>query len=204
MSAPNRTAEASPEVVRRIGEVTRMLHDGIRDLGVMPDLHAATHALPDARSRLHYVARKSTEAAERVLDAVDEARREQHRIDALMAAVRQGGDTAPQDLRELLEALHGAQGRIAAQLTEIMMAQDYHDLTGQIITKVVRLTDDIEHSLVRLLMQITPEQAAGCGSCAASPAAQEALHGPVVDPAGRSDVACSQSEVDDLLARMGF
>ena len=79
-----------------------------------------------------------------------------------------------------------------------MMAQDFHDLTGQIVNKVVRLTGDLEHNLIQLLLQVAPEykQVAVVN--------EDDLHGPVVNPEERTDVVSDQNEVDDLLARMGF
>src|SRR6478735_547609 len=71
---------ASPEVYQAIGNLTRLLHDTLEQLGVMPHLQIAAHNLPDARSRLNYVARKTGEAAEKVLNSVDQAKAEHERI----------------------------------------------------------------------------------------------------------------------------
>jgi len=87
--------------------------------------------------------------------------------------------------------------RIDAHLTDIMLAQDFHDLTGQVVAKVVALAADLEDSLVKLLVQAAPpEQAQKVESAI--------LNGPVVNPEGRSDVVANQGEVDDLLASLGF
>jgi chemotaxis protein CheZ len=90
-------------------------------------------------------------------------------------------------------------------MTEIMMAQDFHDLTGQVIAKVVTLATSIEEQMVQLLIQTAPPHAA----LAAKPATaagdySPALSGPVVNPEGNADVVTDQSEVDDLLASLGF
>jgi chemotaxis protein CheZ len=78
-----------------------------------------------------------------------------------------------------------------------MMAQDFHDLTGQVVAKVVSLATDLEDSLVKLLVQAAPpEQAQKVESAI--------LNGPVVNPEGRTDVVSDQGEVDDLLASLGF
>jgi len=87
-------------------------------------------------------------------------------------------------------------------LTEIMMAQDFHDLTGQVIARVVNLANTIEQQLVQLLLQTAPP---GVAPAAPEPAARsEALQGPVVDAESRADVVTDQSQVDDLLASLGF
>ncbi len=86
-------------------------------------------------------------------------------------------------------------------LTEIMMAQDFHDLTGQVIARVVTLAGTIEEQLVQLLIQTAPPQAQ---PVAIPEPRREHLQGPVVDPENTPNVVSSQSEVDDLLASLGF
>ncbi len=86
-------------------------------------------------------------------------------------------------------------------LTEIMMAQDFHDLTGQVIARVVNLAGTIEQQLVQLLLQTAPT---GAAPPAAAPERSEALQGPVVNPEARADVVTDQSQVDDLLLQAGF
>jgi chemotaxis protein CheZ len=205
-------------VIQQIGELTRMLHDAIDQLGtiqigVMPELQAATHALPDARSRLNYIANKTSDAANRVLNSVDEAKAEHQRLHAearqlgsiLTDAAADQADATTTALQQHVHNLLTSSDRIDEHLTNIMLAQDFHDLTGQIINKVVRLTDELETSLVRLLLEIQPDQAVDpAASATAAPAASSELQGPVVDAQGRTDVVSSQNEVDDLLARMGF
>jgi chemotaxis protein CheZ len=78
-----------------------------------------------------------------------------------------------------------------------MLAQDFHDLTGQVVAKVVTLANNLEDSLVKLLVQVVPADQR-------EKVDLQVLHGPVVDPAGRSDVVSDQGEVDDLLASLGF
>ena len=94
-------------------------------------------------------------------------------------------------------------------LTDIMMAQDFHDLTGQVINRVVTLATTIETQLVELLLQTAPPEALAKQSAAASSAApsnslEPALQGPVINPDGNPEVVTEQSQVDDLLASLGF
>ena len=80
---------ASPEVFQQIGEITRLLHDTMQQLGVMPKLQLATDGLPDARSRLSYIATKTAQAAEKVLNSVDQAKAEHvHIAEQTRLAVR--------------------------------------------------------------------------------------------------------------------
>ena len=123
----------------------------------------------------------------------------------LATAAASRPDETTVTLQRHVRNLLASSDRIDEQLTNIMLAQDFHDLTGQIIGKVVHLTDELETSLVRLLLEIQPDQAAEAApSATVAPAAGSALQGPVVDARGRTDVVSSQNEVDDLLARMGF
>ena len=87
--------------------------------------------------------------------------------------------------------------KIDDHLTDIMMAQDFHDLTGQVVAKVVTLAGDLEDSLVKLLVQVIPADQVHLVK-------SEMLNGPVVNPEGRTDVVANQGEVDDLLASLGF
>ncbi|HEY1092059.1 MAG TPA: protein phosphatase CheZ, partial [Burkholderiaceae bacterium] len=72
----------SPEVFQQLGSITRVLHDTMQQLGVMPKLQTATDGLPDARSRLTYIASKTADAANKVLNSVEEAKGEHARISA--------------------------------------------------------------------------------------------------------------------------
>jgi chemotaxis protein CheZ len=97
--------------------------------------------------------------------------------------------------------------RVDGHLTDIMMAQDFHDLTGQVVAKVVTLANDLENQLVKLLVQAAPPEQAQKVETALTAhhhTAEPVLEGPVVNAEGRSDVVANQSEVDDLLASLGF
>ena len=91
-----------------------------------------------------------------------------------------------------------ASKEIDSHLTEIMMAQDFHDLTGQVIARVINLTATIEKQLIELLIQTAPS------ATPIAPKVPEGLTGPVVDASTRTDVVTDQSQVDDLLASLGF
>ena len=96
----------------------------------------------------------------------------------------------------ILAEIDAARVRTDAHLTDIMMAQDFHDLTGQVVAKVVSLALIVEDGLVALLRAAVEEPARKADS--------GILNGPVVAPAGCADVAANQGEVDDLLASLGF
>ena len=193
---------ASPEVFQQLGAITRQLHDTLNQLGVMPKLQSAADGLPDARSRLNYIAEKTGAAADKVLNLVDKAKAEHQ---AVATQTRQMAAAIVADpvkavasgaVMNFVGDVEAATGRIDQYLTDIMMSQDFHDLTGQVVAKVVHLANELEDSLVKLLVQAAPPEQAQ--------KVEQSLNGPVVNPTGRTDVVANQSEVDDLLASLGF
>ncbi len=196
-------AGASPEVFQQLGAITRQLHDTLSQLGVMPKLQSAAEGLPDARSRLNYIAEKTGAAANKVLNSVDHAKVEHNRIAAetrrIAAAIVADPvkAVASGSVMNFVGDVEAATERIDRHLTDIMMAQDFHDLTGQVVAKVVKLASDLEDSLVKLLVQAAPAEVV-------QKVESSILNGPVVNPEGRTDVVQDQGEVDDLLASLGF
>ena len=193
----------SPEVFQQLGTITRLLHDTMQQLGVMPKLQTATEGLPDARSRLSYIATKTADAANKVLNTVDAAKIEHRQI---ADATRRMAELIVADpvkavasgaVMNFVQEVETSTKRIDDHLTDIMMAQDFHDLTGQVVAKVVTLANDLEDSLVKLLIQVVPEGVR-------EQVDPSVLNGPVVNPEGRTDVVSDQGEVDDLLASLGF
>ncbi|MBA3058151.1 MAG: protein phosphatase CheZ [Gammaproteobacteria bacterium] len=201
------------DVHQSIGMLTRQLHDALNGLGLTDKVKGWAGEIPDARSRLSYIARLTGEAAEKVLNRVDMAKAqhdriasETRRIGALIvkdpvAAVAKG------HVMNFLTDVEQSTQQIDQHLTEIMMAQDFHDLTGQVIAKVVTLVANVEEQLVQLLIQTAPADAVvKAPALPPAPAAElkPVLEGPVVSPENNPDVVTGQSEVDDLLASLGF
>jgi chemotaxis protein CheZ len=196
-------AEAAAEEARsaamfnRVGQITRQLHDALQELGYADRLKDTAGELPDAKSRLNYIAKLTGEAAEKVLNSVDAAKAKQDEVVQISRLLESLFPAKPA-LAEQLARLRVCGEQTDQHLTDIMMAQDFHDLTGQVISRVVKLAAAIEDQLLQLLVDVAP------------PPVQQAksdpmdLSGPVVNPEGRTDVAASQQDVDDLLASLGF
>jgi len=204
---------ASPEIFQQLGTLTRQLHDTMNMLGVLPGLKSTVDDLPDARSRLNYIATKTADAAEKVLNLVDTAKADQEHIAdetrklAALITADPVKAVASGAVFNFVQDVETVTKRVDGHLTDIMMAQDFHDLTGQVVAKVVRLANDLEAQLVKLLVQAAPpEQAQKVEAALTShhQTSEPALEGPVVDAQGRTDVVANQSEVDDLLASLGF
>ncbi|MFZ5519867.1 MAG: protein phosphatase CheZ [Pseudomonadota bacterium] len=215
VSADMTLPPTSPEIFQQLGHLTRQLHDTLNQLGVLPKLRESADNLPDARSRLSYIATKTGQAAERVLNLVDQAKAEHEHIASETRRMAQSivadpvRAVASGSVLNFVADVEATTARIDQHLTDIMMAQDFHDLTGQVVARVVTLASDLENQLVKLLVQAAPPEqqqkveATLTASHAPAPT-DAALHGPVVNPEGRTDVVQNQSEVDDLLASLGF
>lgn len=202
------TQMGNPDVINKIGHMTRSLHDSLRELGIDKKLEQAANAIPDARDRLNYIATMTQQAAERVLNATDAAQPLVEKIgnDAKTLSVQWQKLFAQQLDAEQFKVLATQtqaylldvpkQTKASNQyLTEIMMAQDFQDLTGQVIKKIIEVTQRMEQELVALLIQNAPPSVkidAGL------------LNGPVINANGRTDVVTSQAQVDDLLESLGF
>ena len=200
----------SDEMLARVGQITRTLHDSLRELGLDKVLEKATSEIPDVRERLNYVARMTEQAAQRVLNATDAAIPMQERIDAGADEILNGWKTtfkAPfseanyRDMATMtMQCLADMRNDTSAtkqQLLDIMMAQDFQDLTGQVIRKVTDLAHNLEQQLVQLLIDYAPAEVKRESSSGL-------LNGPQINPTSMSDVVADQSQVDDLLDSLGF
>lgn len=201
---PSTPAKDAPPVVhQQLGEMARQLHDTLAQLGFMPKLGELTDSLPDARSRLSYIATKTAEAADKVLNSVDQAKAEHTKIATLTRELGEAVVANPVKavasgaVINFVTDIESATERVDQHLTDIMLAQDFHDLTGQVVAKVVKLAGDIEDQLLKLLIQTAPPGQV-------HKIDPDVLNGPVVNPEGRADVVANQEQVDDLLASLGF
>lgn len=200
--------DVQDEMLHRIGQMTRNLHDSLRGLGFDKLLEKAANEIPDARDRLQYVARMTEQAAERVLNAIDQAMPLQDDTTAAADALRQQWQqvlAAPHFKRDY-DAVAGETLRFLDQtgkntdetkalLMEIMMAQDFQDLTGQVIKKITELAQGLEQQLVQLLIDFTPSTAKKDSGL---------LNGPQISPEQTVDAVANQEQVDDLLESLGF
>jgi chemotaxis protein CheZ len=92
-----------------------------------------------------------------------------------------------------------------ALLMDIMMAQDFQDLTGQVIKKITGLAQDLEKQLVQLLIDFSPAIPKKDSEANNAEAGDNSslLNGPQIDP-DAVDIVASQEQVDDLLDSLGF
>ncbi|NMF88891.1 protein phosphatase CheZ [Aromatoleum petrolei] len=209
--APAAQPEHSCDAVfTRIGQMTRQVHDTLRELGTDDGLQDAVQAIPDARQRLTYIAQMTEQAASRVLNATDIAQPIQNRIQSGASDLHSRWDrlfanqlsvdefkALSAETRSFLGEVVDGSRATNAQLMEIMMAQDFQDLTGQVIKKVVELAQKLETELLQVLLEVTPAGKRGDKHSGL-------MNGPVVSAEGRDDVVTTQEQVDDLLDSLGF
>lgn len=197
-------------VFNKVGHLARQLHDTLRQLGYDHALEDVAQQMPDARSRLNYVAQMTENAASRVLNATDVAIPLQDDVEKRSSALHDrweklySNELSVDEFKALANETRGFLGDVPgfardtrAQLNEIMMAQDFQDLTGQVIKKIVEMSQQLESGLLQVLIEAMPAE-----KRAAAP--EGLLNGPVINSEGRSDVVTSQEQVDDLLESLGF
>jgi len=198
------------KVFSQIGHLTRKLHDTLHELGYDKTLEKVANSVPDTTDRLHYIATLTEQAAERALTATEAAKPIQDKLESSAKALSKqwqlllDKELDVEKFKELVTQTRGFLDDVPnqtratnAQLMEIVMAQDFQDLTGQVIKKVVDLAQQMEGWMLQLLLEATPEDKK-------SEVDPSLLNGPVINANGRSDVVTTQGQVDDLLESLGF
>ncbi|MEC8880991.1 MAG: protein phosphatase CheZ [Pseudomonadota bacterium] len=214
------------DLVVRIGQLTRMLRESMRELGLDKEVEKAAEAIPDARARLNYVASMTEQAADRALNAVDRAQPLQTEIETRAESLDQQWQTwfeNPMELDQARQLVNDTRGYLAAvpemardtskELLEIMMAQDFQDLTGQVIKKMMEVILEVENQLLQVLLESVPEgderealkQRMEDRHAADTRKREEAslVNGPQLTAEGEGIVS-NQDQVDDLLDELGF
>ena len=204
------TAEPEGDVHAQIGQLTRQLHETLCELGYDKALEHAVGKIPDARDRLNYISNLTEQAAQKTLNAAEAAKPMQQKLED--GAARLSGKwqelfdnkldtdqfrTLVHQTREFLQDVPLNTKGTNARLMDIVVAQDYQDLTGQVIKRLAETVQQLENQLVALLIASMPEDKK-------KDVDQSLLNGPVVNTAGRSDVVTSQAQVDELLESLGF
>ncbi|TLX55476.1 protein phosphatase [Stutzerimonas nosocomialis] len=212
---------------REVGKLTRELHTAIVNLQIDPRTPHATEVsqISDATERLSYVVQMTERAANRTMDLVEECAPLVNDLndEAKVLSAEWGKllrrEIGLESFRELAKRIELYLARserdtqkLSSHLNDIMLAQDYQDLTGQVIKRVTQLVTEVEGNLVRLVLmasqvdrftnvthdheQIKKEQELQKG-----PSKGE---GPQIHADKREDVVSGQDDVDDLLSSLGF
>ncbi|KXI24157.1 protein phosphatase CheZ [Photobacterium sanguinicancri] len=208
--------ESRDPMYDEVGKLTRQLHDSLQNFRLDPRIcDLAKTEIPDARGRLSYVIDRTEEAANKTMDAVENTLPIADKLhDNLLLVQPQWKrlmvgkielhefKTLCHNIDGLLTQVEGDSGELRSQLTEILMAQDFQDLTGQIIRRVIELVHEVEDQLVDILKAFDMEQ--DDKAEALTEAQTIAPEGPIINSEERVDVMSSQDDVDDLLSSLGF
>lgn len=205
------------DLFAEIGKLTRQLHDSLTNFNLDSRLNdLATADIPDAKERLNYVITRTEEAANKTMDAVESIFPLVDNISDQVRAVNPAWSklmnneidlkefkTLCVDIDNLLVTTGKETSHIHNLMTDVLMAQDFQDLTGQVIRKVIDLVREVEDSLINMLTAfgISADNIQG----KASPKVGDNLvEGPIVNTEERDDVVEDQDDVDDLLSSLGF
>ncbi|CAM4301593.1 protein phosphatase CheZ [Kerstersia similis] len=204
----------SGDLLIRVARLTRLLQNSMRELGLDQKIRDAAEVIPDTRDRLRYVANMTEQAATRVLAATEQAQPLQNEIgqgarDLLARWQRLAPQGTPgagaaayedEDLRAdtcaYLQRTVQQTDATHQHLLDIMMAQDFQDLTGQVIMKLTDLISSFEKELLQVLLDHVPQEKRDEDD--------SLLNGPQVRVEGRTDIVSSQDQVDDLLSELGL
>ncbi|MCH8496896.1 MAG: protein phosphatase CheZ [Marinobacter sp.] len=210
---------------REVGRLTRSLHESMRNFQIAPQNAEQAEALSkmtDASDRLSYVVEMTSKAANRTLDLVEEAMPKANAIREQATSLRDDWlrlrrrEMKPAEFRALYERIDGFFVSISDEaeemygsLSEILLAQDFQDLTGQVIQKVTTLVKEVEDNLLSLVvMASNVDKITGTthefDESEREPEDPTKGVGPQVNTEGRVDVVSNQDDVDDLLSSLGF
>lgn len=152
------------------------LRAALNDIGEepLPQVQLVT----DTRDRLRYIASLTEQSASQTLNAVESVE-DMLRAQSAQARELAGLARSPR-LRSFLEQLQTDHATVGNQLTEIVQAQAFQDLVGQVINKLLDTVQRMENSLAHLLLEAEPDT------------------GLLSGPQFRETEQISQEDVDDL------
>lgn len=208
-----------------VGKLTRQLHESLKNFELDTRLTSlTTEAIPDAKKRLNYVMELTENAANKTMDAVEASLPLAQKLaddisyikptwDRLMSRDIELGEfkTLCHDIDKFMSGSHHKTDELQSLMNNVLMAQDFQDLTGQVIRRVIELVREVEESLIQLLTAFA-EQEDGSVDIIEQQKTEESIvaetlagpEGPIIDKESRNDVVSDQDEVDDLLSSLGF
>jgi chemotaxis protein CheZ len=221
------TAIEQDELFGEVGKLTRQLHDSLKNFQLDTTLSAlTTESIPDAKERLNYVMEMTEQAANTTMDAVEASLPIADKLqtglnnikpkwDKLMTRDLKVGEfkVLCHELNGFMEEAKSNSDELNSLMTEVLMAQGYQDLTGQVIRRVIELVREVEESLIHMLTVFgTPVEHAESPETTLKQKQQmvadgeldQVAEGPIINAEAREDVVSGQDEVDDLLSSLGF
>ena len=216
-------------IYREVGKLTRGLHEAIVNFdigGIGGASGDAESQMTNAQDRLDYVISLTQSSADKTMDMVEEGiplakemgEKASHLREDWARLLRR--DMNPDEFRDLYHRIDqylafagDSSSQLSEKLNTILLAQDFQDLTGQVIKKVISLVQDVEVRLVELMrvagqveeltgiVRSAEEKEAVVAGAAGLDSVAE---GPQVNADKRDDVMSGQDDVDDLLSSLGF
>jgi chemotaxis protein CheZ len=211
-----------PQTITEIRKLTGDLQKALERFSIESRLaDIAENEIPDARTSLMHVIKMTDEAAHRTLDLVEQsgplAERTAREAGALIESLKtyrerptgSGFEGAVRSIDAFLPVVRAVEAflpplradsdQIRKNLADVLLAQGYQDLTGQIIRSVIKLVEELEEtlaSLTRLSVDVVEHATMGENP--------NKGHGPVVPGVTRGDIASGQTDVDELLSGLGM
>ncbi|VAX10852.1 Chemotaxis response - phosphatase CheZ [hydrothermal vent metagenome] len=206
------SAPADHDLFHEVGRLTRELHDAIVGFATDREVtRVVQHEIPDAAERLKYVIELTENAANQTLEAVEFSIPVSEELASVAKKLAAEWDCFCERKMELTDfrALSAEIGDFLAlasnhseilnkKLTEILLAQGYQDLTGQVIRRVINLISDMEEKLVKLVA------ISGDARQREVDKSQCDMEGPAIPNIEQGEMIGNQNDVDDLLSSLGF
>jgi chemotaxis protein CheZ len=204
---------------QELGMLTREIHDSISSFGNDERIaELATEDIPDAKERLNFIVTKTDEAAHRTMTVAEETMEVMDKFSGKADAMRERWAQfrnrelskvefiqLSDEITQFLDSVEPESATVNGKMTEIMLAQDYQDITGQMIKQVVTMVKEVEDKLVRLVaISGLGDTSPAKEKTASKKLGGEIAVGPQLATADKEVVASSQGDVDDLLASLGF
>lgn len=199
-----------------VGRLTRELHDALANVKFDSRIAGlAEQDIPDAKHRLNYVIQKTEEAANRTLNAVEALVPISEKLNTGAAVITEEWSRfmrrelsvdefkgLSHRLTEFLQEISQDSAKIQSNLSDVLMAQDFQDLTGQVIRRIIDLVTEVEDSLVHLVRCAGVKSKSADGGDDAIAIRAE---GPQIAGVQTSAQCVSgQDDVDSLLSSLGF
>ncbi len=200
---------------QEIGKLTRELHDSMESFSLDEKFSELTEKeIPDAKERLNYVISMTQQAADTTLNAIEEIIPISEELDGKSQELNQRWmrfrkkemplsefNDLSNDLADYFSKSTNSLQTMQLSLNEVLMAQSFQDITGQIIKRVINLVQEVELSMVELI-RISGGNFVNSES--KSSLVNPELAGPAIPSLNENDQVDSQDDVDDLLSSLGF
>jgi len=210
-------AGVSGDIYAEVGKLTREMHESINSFANDTRMQSMmSEDMPDARQRLNHVIETTENSAHQTMAAVEASTPLLAKLTERSVEIQKlletyfsrcdasnGLKLIQEELTDFMSLVACDTSKVNAAMNNIMLAQGYQDLTGQVIQRVITLVQEVEDGLISIL-KIGSEQSPGTASAEQAKEADRKGHGPAVPGVTGDEVMQDQDDVDDLLSSLGF